>query len=163
MDRFIYALSIPLIGKSASKTIAKHFNYDMQSMSNQMSYEMDFTTLNDFGSAMNESIQCFYSDNEEWITKLAEEFTFEIPATKSMAKDLTGKVFVITGSLEQFSNRDAAVAEIETLGGKVSGSVSAKTTYLVNNDVNSVSSKNVKAKSLGIPIITEKQLIEMVR
>ena len=75
---------------------------------------------------------------------------------------LEGKVFVITGTLNQFSNRDEAKNKIESLGGKVSGSISAKTSYLVNNDINSTSSKNKKAKQLNIPIITESELLNML-
>lgn len=78
-------------------------------------------------------------------------------------KDLFGLTFVITGSLNHFSNRDELKNKIETYGGKVSGSISAKTSYLINNDVNSTSSKNQKAKSLNIPIISEKQFLSMIR
>ena len=77
--------------------------------------------------------------------------------------NISGKTFVITGSLNIFSNRDEAKEKIESLGGKVSGSVSAKTSYLVNNDINSTSSKNKKAKDLGIPIITEEDLINLIK
>lgn len=77
-------------------------------------------------------------------------------------KDLTGKTFVITGNLEHFSNRDEAKAQIESLGGKVSGSISAKTSYLVNNNPGSTSSKNKKAVQLNIPIITEQELLSMI-
>ena len=73
-----------------------------------------------------------------------------------------GMTFCITGKLTTFKNRDEAKAKIEAAGGKVVDSVSSKTNYLVNNDINSTSSKNVKAKNLGIPIITESQLLEML-
>ena len=76
---------------------------------------------------------------------------------------LEGKTFVITGSLNHFTNRDELKEKLEDLGAKVSGSVSSKTTYLVNNDINSNSSKNVKAKELGIKIITENELISLLR
>ena len=75
---------------------------------------------------------------------------------------IAGKTFVITGKLITFKNRDEAKAKIEAAGGKVVDSVSSKTNYLVNNDINSTSSKNVKAKNLGIPIISESQLLEML-
>lgn len=104
------------------------------------------------------------------IRELAGLMNFDIPKLKNSRvvitgelKALAGKTFVITGSLNHFQNRDAAKEEIEVLGGKVAGSVSAKTTYLVNNDVNSTSGKNKKAKELGIPIISEEQLIAMMR
>ena len=75
---------------------------------------------------------------------------------------LAGKTFVITGSLEHFANRDEAKAQVERLGGKVAGSVSKKTDYLINNDIHSGSSKNKKAIELGIPIITEEEFLEMI-
>ena len=75
---------------------------------------------------------------------------------------LEGKTFVITGSLNTYENRDALKAHIESLGGKVSGSVSGNTSYLINNDVNSTTGKNKKAKELGIPIISEEDFREMI-
>ena len=76
---------------------------------------------------------------------------------------LQGKTFVITGSLNHFDNRDACKAEILRLGGKTAGSVSSRTSYLINNDINSNSSKNKKAKELNVPIITEEQFLEMIK
>ena len=76
---------------------------------------------------------------------------------------LAGKTFVITGSLVHFENRDAAKLKIEELGGKVAGSVSKKTSYLINNDSTSGSSKNKKAHDLGVPIITEEEFMEMIK
>ena len=89
--------------------------------------------------------------------------TFSKDEVKTEAKNsLEGKVIVITGKLKTVKNRDELKARIEAAGGKVTGSVSSKTNYLVNNDINSSSSKNVTAKSLGIPIITEEELINML-
>ena len=82
---------------------------------------------------------------------------------KSAGSELTGKTFVITGSLEHFENRDDAKAKIEELGGKTAGSVSKNTDYLINNDILSGSSKNKKAKELGVPIITEEEFLEMIK
>ena len=76
--------------------------------------------------------------------------------------DLSGKTFVITGSLTQHKNRDELVNKIEQLGGKVSGSVSSKTSFLINNDTESNSSKNRKAKELGIPLISESNFLNMI-
>ena len=81
-------------------------------------------------------------------------------ANPSVSADLAGKVFVITGKLTHFKNRDEIKARIEALGGKVTGSVSKNTNYLINNDVNSTSSKNMTAKSLGIPILSESDFIQ---
>ena len=90
---------------------------------------------------------------------LLHELEFEAE-TETVPQTLAGITFVITGSLEQFANRDEMKQYIEDRGGKVAGSVSSKTGYLVNNDVTSTSSKNKKAKSLGIPIISETQFLE---
>nr|WP_243207053.1 BRCT domain-containing protein [Mediterraneibacter hominis] len=84
-------------------------------------------------------------------------------SSESKNKNLSGQTFVITGSLEHFSNRDDLKSKLEFLGAKVSSSVSAKTSYLINNDINSNSSKNKKAKQLNIPIITEDEVIAMIR
>ena len=88
-------------------------------------------------------------------------FHDEMPSADELV--LGGKTFVITGSVEHFANRNEAKALIESLGGKVTGSVTAKTDYLINNDQTSNSSKNKKAKELGIPILTEEEFLKMVR
>ena len=163
LDRFIYALSIPLIGRSASKTISKHFNGDFDSFYKECCMnKFDFTVLDDFGETMNESINDYLDKNVVMIGNLAKEMWFEKAQAERSSCGLTGLTFVITGSLNKFMNRDEAKDKIEAAGGKVSGSVSAKTSYLVNNDVESTSGKNKKAKELGIKIITEDELIAML-
>ena len=162
LDRFIYALSIPLIGRSASKTIAKYFNGDFDRFYKECCMnEFDFTVLDDFGDAMNDSINDYIEKNVVMIGNLAKEMWFENVQSPS-SDNLKGKVFCITGSLNHFINRDEAKEKIESAGGKVSGSVSAKTSYLVNNDTESTSGKNKKAKELNIPIISEEELIKML-
>ena len=94
--------------------------------------------------------------------ELAKEFTFRKEKNNSSSVDLSGKIFVITGSLIHYKNRDELVSIIESMGGKVSGSVSAKTSFLINNDRESSSSKNKKAKQLGIPIVSEQDFINMI-
>lgn len=164
LDKFIYALSIPLIGRSASKTIANYFNGDFERFYSECCFnEFNFAILDDFGDAMNESMHNYISDNFIKIGILSRYMRFEIANTISNNANLSGKTFVITGSLNHFANRDELKDKIEAAGCKVSGSVSAKTNYLVNNDVNSTSSKNQKAKSLSIPIISELELIEMLK
>lgn len=163
LDRFIYALSIPLIGRSASKTISKHFNGNFDRFCKECCLnQFDFTVLDDFGEAMNDSINDYIERNVVMIGNLAKEMDFEKPQIISDVASLSGLTFVITGSLRHFTNRDEAKEKIESLGGKVSGSVSAKTSYLVNNDVTSTSGKNKKAKELNIPIISEEELINML-
>lgn len=163
LDRFIYALSIPLIGRSASKTISKYFNGSFDRFCKECCLnQFDFTALDDFGEAMNDSINYYIEKNVVMIGNLAKEMDFEKPQIVSSSSSLAGKTFVITGSLNHFTNRDEAKEKIEAAGGKVSGSVSAKTSYLVNNDTASTSGKNKKAKELNIPIISEEELIKML-
>ena len=164
LDRFIYSLCIPLVGRSASKTISKHFDGDFERFyANCCMQKFDFRVLDDFGDAMSKSINDYLDKNFFEIGKLSEYMNFEVPQTVGTSNNLAGKVFVITGSLGRFANRDEAKEKIESAGGKVSGSVSAKTSYLVNNDTASTSGKNKKAKELNIPIISEEELIEMLK
>lgn len=163
LDKYIYSLSIPLIGRSASKTISKHFNGNFDTFCKECCLnEFDFTVLDDFGETMNDSINNYIKENVFMIGNLAKEMVFEKTQIVSGSNVLAGKTFCITGSLNHFSNRDEAKEKIESLGGKVSGSVSAKTSYLVNNDTESTSGKNKKAKELNIPIISEEELIKML-
>lgn len=163
LDRFIYGLCIPLIGRTASKTIAKEFGSGNATGFYDAWSDYDFSQLEDFGNTMNQSIHDFYNHNFKWISILIDEFKFE-SSEKSSKTNLSiyGKIFVVTGSLVYYKNRDELVNIIEQLGGKVSGSVSSKTNYLINNDVASTSGKNKKAKDLGIPIISENQFVQMI-
>ncbi len=162
LDRFIYGLCIPLIGKAASKTIAKEFDNRIDLFYNSWP-NYDFTLLNDFGDAMNNSMQNFFSYSHKWIVELIREFKFKVSDnTENTSNILNDKIFVITGSLNHYKNRDELVSVIEEFGGKVSGSVSSKTSYLINNDITSTSGKNKKANDLGIPIISEEDFIEMI-
>ena len=162
LDRFIYSLSIPLIGRSASKTIAKEFGYGNAEGFYDAWDDYDFTVLDDFGESMNKSIHEYYKKYYKEISELMEEFIFKNAENNTNNVDLSNKTFVITGSLEHYKNRDELVSVIETLGGKVSGSVSSKTSFLINNDTQSSSSKNQKAKQLNIPIISEQDFINMI-
>lgn len=165
LDRFLYALCIPLIGRTASKTISNYFNGDFDSFYNQCCLNtFDFESLNDFGVQMSQSMRAFLNMYSTEIKELASLMTFKKQQVNNNSNSkVTDKTFVITGSLNTFKNRDEAKERIESLGGKVAGSVSSKTDYLVNNDVNSASSKNKKAKELKIPIITESEFIELLK
>ena len=163
LDRFIYGLCIPLIGRTASKVIAKEFNNQVEGFYDIWCHGYDFTKLDDFGDAMNNSMKVFIRDNYGWIAELIGEFNFrELDNNGNVKQVLEGKTFVITGSLKAYKNREELVSVIERNGGKVSGSVSAKTSYLINNDVASTSGKNKKAHDLGIPIINEGEFIQML-
>ena len=117
---------------------------------------------------MNDSLHRFnYSQADDLAYKILDTHNslwVDPQATMPTIKfsEVNGKTFVITGAVHQFQNRDEVKTVIETHGGKVTASVSKNTDYLINNDINSTSSKNIKAKQLGIPIITEEQLIAML-
>ena len=104
----------------------------------------------------------YISNNFIKIGILARYVNIEKPEVIKNSNKLEGVTFVITGSLNHFVNRDEAKAKIESLGGKVSGSVSTKTNFLINNDINSTSGKNKKAKELGVKVINEEELIRML-
>lgn len=163
LDKFIYGLCIPLIGRTASKTIAKEFNNKAEEFYDIWCHGYNFTKLNDFGDTMNNSMQDFIGNNYRWIAEFMGEFNFrESDSNGNVKQVLEGKTFVITGSLKAYKNREELVAAIERNGGKVSSSVSAKTSYLINNDVTSTSGKNKKAHDLGIPIISEGEFVQMI-
>ena len=161
LDRFIYSLSIPQIGRSASKDIAKFFNNNYEEFK-MYGTTINYTQIDGFGESMNNSLHKWLSENHIMMEELTKEFTFKKEKNNSSSVDLSGKTFVITGSLTHYKNRDELVSIIESMGGKVSGSVSAKTSYLINNDTQSSSSKNMKAKQLNIPIISEEDFINMI-
>lgn len=165
LERFINALSIPMIGKTASRTISKFFNGDFIDFYNNglSNPDFDWTQLEDFGQAMDESIRAYASKNTlEMVWELSTCLEFQI-VNKSENNSLDGKTFVITGKLNSFNNRDAAKDAIESHGGKIAGSVSKNTDYLINNDILSTSGKNKKAKQLNVPIITEEELMLMLK
>ena len=165
LDRFIYSLSIPLIGRSASKDIAKVCKYDVDKFKVIVDLKScePFMSIDGFGEEMKKSLNGWWDKNKYDFCSLAREFTFEKDDNSFTNADLSGRTFVITGSLTHYKNRDELVSVIERLGGKVSGSVSSKTSYLINNDKESPSSKNKKAKSLNIPIISEEEFIKMIQ
>ena len=166
LQRFLYSLSIPLLGKSASQDIANTCNQSLNAFVEVlMSGGKDaFTYINGIGDVLGKSIIGYWNKNGEKIIELSKEFIFETPnlILDEVTKTLQGKTFVVTGSVNHYKNRDELKADIVTHGGTVAGSVSSKTSYLINNDINSTSSKNQKAKSLGIPIITEEEFLSMI-
>lgn len=167
LDRFIYALSVPMIGKSASKDIAKHFKYNFDEFYHCFSCGYGYfwnLKVDGIGVVASNNIQKFAITYMDKVFELSKEFTFKIPSESNNTQNtLQGKTFVITGSLEKYSNRNELKSVIESYGGKVSGSVSAKTFALINNDIESSSSKNKKAKSLGVQIINEEQFMQLIK
>ena len=157
-EAFISAIGIPLIGKSAAKELMKNFNSYEKFRSAVDNKDYHFFNLNNFGVEMDNSLKDFNYEEADEIHKILvfNEKTEDKPKDSS----LEGNTFVITGSLKTYKNRAALQNDIETRGGKVGNSITSKTSYLINNDIDSVSSKNQKAKSLGIPIISEQEFIE---
>lgn len=168
LPKFLYGLSIPLIGRSVSKQLnaveekrarEKGLKTAFDSFIEDMDSQYDFTCLEDFGFAKASSLKNYFEENQRYITELAAEFQFEEIPQEAIKDNLNGKTFCITGTLTEFANRSALIEKIESLGGKVTGSVTKKTGYLINNDAMSKSSKNAKAVELGVPIISEKDFI----
>lgn len=165
-ERFLYSLSIPMVGKSASRMISEAIDHEIGAFMQEMTIQgaKYFNHLPGIGDSIINSLDSYFNKHCSDIWELSKEFTFEKEMVVSVLENntLDGKTFVITGKLERFENRDVAKSTIESHGGKVGSSVNLKTNYLVNNDINSNSSKNKKAKELGISIITENQLLEML-
>lgn len=169
LEHYLYSLSIPMIGKSASKMIAEAVDYDIQEFASIM-YDKGarfFRYLPGVGDAIIDSLQTYWNKNESEFMGLTFELHFEKrknPINLILNNtSLDGKTFVVTGSVNHYKNRDELKADIEAHGGKVVGSISSKTDYLINNDINSTSSKNQKAKSLSIPIISEEDFLKMIQ
>ena len=157
---FITALGIPLIGGVQAKEIAKHFS-GWYEFIHAVESGFDFSTLSGFGTVKSESILKFdYSEAIELAKLLTSVCIVPIEDKgEETPKSCDGLTFVITGSLKEYKNRAELTSIIELLGGKVVGSISKNTKYLINNDTASESSKNVAAKRLGIPIISEQEFI----
>lgn len=169
LERFLYALSIPLLGKSASKMIAEAVDCDVQEFASVM-YDKGakfFKYLPGIGNTIIDSLQTYWNKNESEFMSLTFELHFKKKTNPINLilnnTSLDGKTFVVTGLVNHYKNREALKADIEAHGGKVVGSISSKVNYLINNDINSTSSKNQKAKSLGIPIISEEQFLAMIQ
>ena len=159
LPQFICALGIPLIGSSASKELCKHFS-TYQQFREAIDNNYQFFMLPNFGIEMHKAIMNFdYGEADAMVQ--SGVITFKDSITSIQESSLDGLTFVITGKLNHFKNRDAIKDKIESLGGKVTGSVSKNTNYLINNDKDSTSSKNKSAKTLGIPILNEEDFIEM--
>ncbi|MBR6472775.1 MAG: NAD-dependent DNA ligase LigA [Firmicutes bacterium] len=151
---FLYSLGIPNFGRANCGLVASHCRNDWQKMAALTLDEL--TEIEGIGGVMAEAYTSFFRDPSKMA--MVEDLLGEVRLSsdfEEVGEKFKGMTFVITGSLNTYPNRDALKEEIEAEGGKVAGSVSAKTTYLINNDVNSNSGKNKKARELGIPVISE--------
>ena len=163
LPNLIYALGILNVGLSNAKIICKAFDYDIEKIKNATVDEIAVT--DNIGDVIATSVFDFFHDSEKLseFNELVNELNILIPEKKETNSNIGGKTFVITGSLNTYENRNALKDLIESLGGKVAGSVSAKTDYLINNDVTSNSSKNKKAKELNVQIISEEDFNELIK
>lgn len=164
LDHFLNSLSIPLLGKSASGMIAESVDYEFGIWMKQMAVggAEHFKYLPGVGNALINSLNNYFNEYCSDIWELSKEFTFKTKEKTILSNtSLNGKTFVITGSLHKFENRDKAKKAIEDCGGKVTGSVSKNTSFLVCNE-DAGSSKSKKAHELGVPVITEEELITML-
>lgn len=162
LPRLVYGLGIPGIGVANAKMLCKYFKNSLEDM---MSADMEeLSCVDGIGEVLACSIIDYFAneENKQKIKNLVSELSVEKPLESKQEQNLEGKVFVITGNLEHFENRNEAKAAIEDRGGKVTGSVTSKTDYLINNDVTSNSGKNKKAKELNIPIISEEEFLKML-
>ena len=159
LDKFIAALGIPLIGSRAGKDLANYFG-SWTEFIKAIDTKFKFYDLPNFGAEMHSAITEFdYTEAKI----LAEKYlNIMVDEAETANSTFEGKTFVVTGKLTKYKNRNEIKALIENLGGKVSDSISGKTSYLINNDVNSTSSKNLSAKKLNIPIISEEDFIALL-
>ncbi len=159
---FIYALCIPMIGTDAAKKIVNTVGFD--GFLERMEQDVGFEDIDGIGGEKSASVLQWYAkeSNQQVLKNLLSVVAIEKVEKKNAGEGTcAGLTFVITGDVHDFKNRDEFKAYVEAQGGKVAGSVSGKTNYLVNNDVESSSSKNKKAKDLGVPIISEDTFIEI--
>lgn len=160
--RLIYSLGIPNIGVANARMIAKAFDYDFDKVRHAAAEEL--SEIDGVGDVIAQAFTEYFADegNKERIDTLLTEITLEKIETETSEQIFSGKTFVVTGSVEHFANRNELKALIESKGGKVTGSVTTKTDYLINNDTASNSSKNKKAKELSIPILSEEEFLAMI-
>ena len=160
LARVIYSLGIPNIGLSGAKLICRQFEDEVEQV--LAADEEALAAIDGIGAVIAGSFAEYFRDAEkrERFERLLSRLTL-VKEEVSGEQDLKGKVFVVTGSLTHFANRNELKDQIEKRGGKVTGSVTGKTDYLINNDTTSSSSKNKKAKELGIPIISEEDFLKL--
>lgn len=160
LDHVIYALGIGGIGLANARLVSRHCNEDPETVADITIEELMY--IDGIGDVLAQSFREYFDDvnNRRLYNELLAELKLQ-KEVRDTSSPVAGKTFVITGSVNHFTNRDELKAFIETLGGKTTGSVSAKTDYLINNDVTSNSSKNKKARELGIPVISEEEFIKL--
>ena len=164
LPRMVYGLGVAGIGLANAKMICRHFKNDFEAMRHATVEEL--VEIDGIGEVLAQAWTAFFSDgkNNAIVDHLLAELTFEAgdeESSEDADETFAGMNFVITGSLEHFKNRKELQELIERRGGKVTGSVTSKTNYLINNDVASSSSKNKKARELGVPILSEEEFLKL--
>lgn len=159
LSRVIYGLGIANIGVANAKMLCRYFSYDLEQM--RSAGVETLSAIEGIGDVIASAFVDYMkdADNQQKIDHLMPELTLEVPVVEEGSQTMQGLNFVITGSLNHFGNRSDLKELIEDRGGKVTGSVTGKTTALINNDVTSTSSKNKKAKELGVPILSEEDFL----
>ncbi|MDE6911162.1 MAG: NAD-dependent DNA ligase LigA, partial [Lachnospiraceae bacterium] len=160
LPKLIYSLGIANIGLANAKVICRYYKFDIDAMRHATAEEL--SEIDGIGEVIGRAFEDYFSDegNNERFDNLLKEVVIIKEDIDETEQTLDGQTFVITGSLEHFDSRNALKELIEKKGGKVAGSVSAKTVCLINNDIASNSSKNKKAKELNVPILTEEQFMQ---
>lgn len=162
LPRYLYAIGIAGIGVANAKVLCKAFDNDFEKIKSATREE--FANVDGIGEVLADGIVSYFSDEKKAqnAQELYEQLHIEKPEQNDNEQTFAGMTFVITGNVYHYANRNEVKEVIEQRGGKVAGSVSSKTNYLINNDVASTSGKNKKAKELGIPIISEDDFIAML-
>ena len=162
LPRYLYAIGIAGIGVANAKVLCKAFNNDFEKIKSATREE--FAEIDGIGEVLADGIVSYFSDEKKAqnALELYDQLHIEKPEQNDNEQIFAGMTFVITGNVYHYANRNEVKEVIEQRGGKVAGSVSSKTNYLINNDVTSTSGKNKKAKELGIPIISEDDFIAML-
>ena len=160
--RILYGIGIAGIGLANAKVLCKHFDYDLEKI--MSASKEDISAIEGMGEVLATTIVDWLSkeENKAVLKDLMENLQTTAPSVIVGEQTLVDKIFVITGDVHHFANRSELKEFIESRGGKVTGSVTGKTTYLINNDVTSTSGKNKKAKELSVPIISEEEFLAMV-
>lgn len=160
LPRLIYGLGIENIGVANAKMLCRHFQFDLSRLRSATQEEL--AEIDGIGEVIALSVRAFFDNqkNAEQLDHLLAQLNIVVEVIEEGAQTLAGMNFVITGSLVHYENRNLLKEEIEKKGGKVTGSVTGKTTCLINNDTTSQSSKNKKAKELGVRIVSEEDFIE---
>ena len=160
LPRLVYGLGIENIGVANAKMLCRHFQFDLNRLRSASQEEL--AEIDGIGDVIAQSVHAFFADekNEEQLDHLLSEVNIAVEKIEEGEQTLSGMSFVITGSLVHYENRNLLKEEIEKKGGKVTGSVTGKTTCLINNDTTSQSSKNKKAKELGVEIVSEEEFLQ---